>query len=63
MLQGVFIRVFSNLAPSAAREPELLPFHVEETELKGEIWEEWALTYGRNGSSERKKHLEKRIER
>tara|TARA_B100000524_G_scaffold26137_1_gene13097 strand:- start:132 stop:536 length:405 start_codon:yes stop_codon:yes gene_type:complete len=26
--------------------------------LKGEIWEEWALTYGRNGPSERiKKHL------
>ena len=24
-------------------------------EFKGEIWEEWALTYGRNGSSERKK--------
>ena len=23
--------------------------------MKGEIWEEWALTYGRNGSSERKK--------
>ena len=23
-------------------------------EFKGEIWEEWALTYGRNGSSERK---------
>jgi hypothetical protein len=23
-------------------------------EFKVEIWEEWALTYGRNGSSERK---------
>ena len=23
-------------------------------EFKGEKWEEWALTYGRNGSSERK---------
>ena len=30
----------------------------EKHEFKGEIWEEWALTYGKNGSSEReKKHL------
>ena len=32
------------------REPEN-----KKTEFKGEIWEEWALTYGRNGSSEKKK--------
>ena len=25
-----------------------------EKKNQGEIWEEWALTYGRNGSSERK---------
>ena len=26
----------------------------QKTESNGEIWEEWALTYGRNGPSERK---------
>ena len=32
-------------------------FEGSKKELKGEMWEEWALTCGRNGSSERKKHL------
>ena len=27
---------------------------MKKKEFQGEIWEEWALTYGRNGSSERK---------
>ena len=26
----------------------------KKTEFQGEIWEEWTLKYGRNGSSERK---------
>ena len=32
-------------------------FEGSKTELKGEMWEEWALTCGRNGSSERKNLL------
>ena len=28
--------------------------HAKKREFTGEIWEGWALTYGRNGSSERK---------
>ena len=34
------------------RESRVSPW--SDKEFKGEIWEEWALTYGRNGSSERK---------
>ena len=35
---------------------------ISEKKIQGEIWEEWALTYGRNGSSEKKKQ-KNRIQR
>ena len=37
-----------------AHHEALVPLEILKRAFKGEIWEEWALTYGRNGSSERK---------
>ena len=55
------------LSRGAVRQPEVGIRGTEarlelEENLKGEIWEEWALTYGRNGSSEKKKQ-KNRIQR
>ena len=37
-----------------AHHEALVPLEILKRAFKGEIWEEWALTYGRNGASERK---------